>query len=58
MAWKRFQKLYPGFDHLAEKNSNFHILYFNFLKIRNFETEGGEEKLQKNSKQQTSIVDR
>ena len=56
MAWKRFQKLYPGFDHLAEKISNFH--YFNFLKIRNFETEGGEEKLQKNSKQQTSIVDR
>ena len=56
MAWKRFQKLYPGFDHLAEKNSNFH--YFNFLKIRNFETEGGEEKIQKNSKQQTSIVDR
>ena len=50
MKWKRFQKLYPGFDHLAEKNSNFHILYFNFLKIRNFETEGGEEKLQKNSK--------
>ena len=50
VAWKRFQKLYPGFDHLAEKNSNFHILYFNFLKIRNFETEGGgEEKLQKNS---------
>ena len=47
MAWKRFQKLYPGFDHLAEKNSNFHILYLNFLKIRNFETEGGEEKLQK-----------
>ena len=57
MAWKRFQKLYPGFDHLAEKNSNFH--YFNFLKIRNFETEGGgEEKLQKIAKQQTSIVDR